>query len=115
MIEINVNKISKSYGFEKVLDELSFDVKTNDRVALIGNNGCGKSTTMKMIYGSEMYDSGSISIRNGATVGYLTQIPSLEKESVSANEVYLRGVRDILELEEKINTFVSNMESYNEA
>lgn len=111
MIEINVNKISKSYGFEKVLDELSFDVKTNDRVALIGNNGCGKSTTMKMIYGSEMYDSGSISIRNGATVGYLTQIPSLEKESVSANEVYLRGVRDILELEEKINTFVSNMDT----
>ena len=53
MIEISLNKINKSYGFNNVLNNLSFDVKTNERVALIGSNGCGKTTTLKIIMGIE--------------------------------------------------------------
>ena len=110
MIEISLNKINKNYGFNSVLKELSFDIKTNDRVALIGSNGCGKTTTLRLIMGEETPDNGSISIRKGSTIGYLHQIPNIEKEDLKANDVYLRGIKDLLDLENKINNFVSNMD-----
>lgn len=111
MIEINLNKINKSYGYNNVLNNLSFDIKTNERVALIGSNGCGKSTTLRIIMGLETSDSGSVSIRKESKIGYLTQIPPEEKDSVIARNVYLRGVSELLDLENKINTFIENMTS----
>lgn len=111
MIEISLNKINKSYGFNRVLNNLSFDIKTNERIALIGSNGCGKTTTLKIIMGIESYDSGNISIRKESKIGYLTQIPPKEDDNVSARSVYLRGVQELINLENKINDFVENMSS----
>lgn len=111
MIEISLNKINKSYGFNRVLNNLSFDIKTNERVALIGSNGCGKTTTLKIIMGIESYDNGNISIRKESKIGYLTQIPPKEDDNVSARSVYLRGVQELINLENKINDFVENMSS----
>ena len=111
MIEISLNKINKSYGFNNVLNNLSFDIKTNERVALIGSNGCGKTTTLRIIMGLESYDSGNISIRKESKIGYLTQIPPMEEDNISARSVYLRGVQELINLENKINDFVENMSS----
>ena len=111
MIEISLNKINKSYGYNSVLNNLSFDIKTNEKVALIGSNGCGKSTTLRIIMGLETSDSGSVSIRKESKIGYLTQIPPEEKDGITARDVYLRGIREILDLENKINNFVENMSS----
>ena len=111
MIEISLNKINKNYGFNSVLKDLSFDIKTGERVSLIGSNGCGKTTTLRIIMGIELPDSGTVNIRRGSKVGYLTQIPSLEDNNILANEVYLRGVNELIELENKINEFVSTMDS----
>ena len=111
MIEICLNKINKSYGFNNVLNNLSFDVKTNERIALIGSNGCGKTTTLKIIMGIESYDSGNISIRKESKIGYLTQMPPKEDDNVSAKSVYLRGVQELIDLENKISDFVENMSS----
>ena len=110
MIEISLNKINKNYGFNSVLKNLSFDIKTNERVALIGSNGCGKTTTLRLIMGKEIPDSGNISIRNGASIGYLTQIPPLENDGVKAINVFLRGVEELIELEEEINSFINVMD-----
>ena len=111
MIEISLNKINKSYGFNNVLNNLSFDVKTNERIALIGSNGCGKTTTLKIIMGIESYDSGNISIRKESKIGYLTQMPPKEDDNVSAKSVYLRGVQELIDLENKLSDFVENMSS----
>ncbi len=111
MIEISLNKINKNYGFNSVLKDLSFDIKTNEKIALIGSNGCGKTTTLRLIMGEELPDSGTINIRKGSTIGYLTQIPPLEKDGVTASEVYLRGVSHLIELDNKIKSFVENMSS----
>ena len=111
MIETSLNKINKSYGFNRVLNNLSFDIKTNERIALIGSNGCGKTTTLKIIMGIESCDSGNISIRKESKIGYLTQIPPKEDDNVSARSVYLRGVQELINLENKINDFVENMSS----
>ena len=109
MIEISLNKINKNYGFNNVLNDVSFDIKTGERVSLIGSNGCGKTTALNLIMGKETPDSGNITIRKGSTIGYLSQIPPLEKEDIKANEVYLRGIKNLIDLDNKINDFVSHM------
>lgn len=111
MIEININKINKNYGFEKLLSDFSMELKSNEKIALIGPNGCGKTTLLKMIIGNEMPDSGTINIRKGSKVGYLCQIPSKEESNIKAYDVYIRGVKELLELETKINNFLQGMTS----
>ena len=115
MIEISLNKINKNYGFNSVLKDLSFDIKTGEKVALIGSNGCGKTTTLRLIMGEELPDSGNISIRKGSKVGYLKQIPPKENDNVTAGEVYLRGISDLIDLDHKINDFLSSMDSSNKS
>ena len=51
MIEININKIKKNYGFKNILDDISFEVKTNEVISLIGENGSGKTTIMRLLMG----------------------------------------------------------------
>ncbi len=107
MIEISLNKINKNYGFNTVLKEFSMDIKTNERVALIGPNGCGKTTTFRIITGEETSDSGSISVRKNIKIRYLKQIPPLEKDDVLALNVYLRGVSDLTEMRKELD-YLSN-------
>ena len=78
MIEIGLNKLSKSYGNKQVLKEVSFEVKTGEHVALIGQNGCGKTTILKLISKEEVPTSGDIFIRKDATIGVLEQKPKVE-------------------------------------
>ena len=58
MIEIELNNIKKNYGLKNVLDGVSFEIKTGEKIALIGDNGSGKSTILKIISGEEKADSG---------------------------------------------------------
>ena len=60
MIEIELNNIKKNYGLKNVLDGVSFEIKTGERIALIGDNGSGKSTILKIISGEEKADSGKV-------------------------------------------------------
>lgn len=110
MLEISLNKINKSYGFNDALKDLSFDIKTGEKIAIIGSNGSGKTTTLRIIMGKEIPDSGSVNIRKGSTIGYLEQIPKLEDDNITANEVYLRGIKNIIDLENKINSFIDKMD-----
>lgn len=115
MIEISLNKINKNYGFNNVLKDFSFEIKTGERTALIGSNGCGKTTTLRIIMGSETLDSGTINIRKNAKIGYLCQIPPKEDNNVFALDVFLRGVKELLDLEKSIDNFTRNMDSSNKS
>ena len=57
MIEIELNNVKKNFGLKNVLDGVSFEVKTGERISLIGENGSGKSTILKIISGDEKHDS----------------------------------------------------------
>lgn len=57
MIEIELNNVKKNFGLKNVLDGVSFEVKTGERVSLIGKNGSGKSTILKIISGIEKQDA----------------------------------------------------------
>ncbi|MDQ6962921.1 MAG: ATP-binding cassette domain-containing protein [Mariprofundaceae bacterium] len=70
--------VCKSYGSQCLLDHVSFNIPRNTRVALIGRNGEGKSTLLKIIAGSTAVDSGHVTYRNGARISYLPQDPHIE-------------------------------------
>ncbi|MDD3023256.1 MAG: ABC-F type ribosomal protection protein [Syntrophomonadaceae bacterium] len=83
MIELNVNGLNKYYGANKLFENISFEIKTGERIGLIGANGCGKTTIMKILMAMEEYQGGEISLRKGNKVGYLNQIPIYEKDTTT--------------------------------
>ena len=109
MIDINLSKVCKSYGFDKVLNNIDLTVNKNEKVALIGSNGSGKSTIIKLIVGIENINSGNISIRKGASIGYLSQIPIYEDKSV--REYIYDTFKDLLNLKEKLDNLEKNLSS----
>ncbi|MFH1445991.1 MAG: ATP-binding cassette domain-containing protein, partial [Chloroflexota bacterium] len=77
---LQTNRISKSYGINLILSEISLAIDPADRVGLVGVNGCGKSTLMEIITGRLAPDSGSIAIEKGIRLGYLPQDMLAERE-----------------------------------
>ncbi|MBU3114141.1 ribosomal protection-like ABC-F family protein [Clostridium lacusfryxellense] len=75
MIELELKRVEKYFGGNRIFSNISFEVHNNERVGLIGKNGSGKTTIFKIIAGMENKDNGSISIRKNSTIGYLKQIP----------------------------------------
>lgn len=73
MLLISIESISKSFGSRKLFTNLCFSIFSQDRIGLIGQNGSGKSTFMKILAELEDYDSGNISAKKGVKVGYLPQ------------------------------------------
>lgn len=109
MIEIELNKIKKNYGLKNILDGFSLELKTGERVALIGQNGSGKSTILKIIAKQERVDSGTINIRNGAKIGILNQIYENEKEDISVEKFLYKSFEEILKVEKKLNKLETQM------
>ncbi|HEY5512422.1 MAG TPA: ABC-F family ATP-binding cassette domain-containing protein [Geomonas sp.] len=84
---VDVFGLCKSFGARELLDGVSFAVDENERVGLIGANGAGKSTLLTILAGVEDSDGGSINMKRGATVGYLSQEPILDDDSTVAAEI----------------------------
>ena len=102
MIDISFNKVSKNYGSNKVLEEISFDIKENEKVALVGINGCGKTTILNLISGKENLNGGTISIRKDTTIGVLNQIPPKCEDNFKVIDFLYQGIKEILALKKKL-------------
>ncbi len=109
MLEIGMSNVIKNYGFKNVLSGACLEIMTYDRVAIVGRNGTGKSTILKIIAGSESANSGDVSVRRGATIGYLEQIPELSQSGADTRAVLMEPFaavfaceRRMRELEEKM-------------
>lgn len=89
MIEIGMNQIDKNFGYKHVLKNFNLEVMTGDRMALVGRNGTGKSTILKIIAGTESADRGTFSLRKGTTVGLLDQFPKLYDTDTATRQVLL--------------------------
>ncbi len=101
MIEIGLANIKKIYGGFTVLENVTFDVQTNERVGLIGVNGCGKTTILKLIIGIEKQDNGFISIKKGASIGYLEQESQFYSEKTVV-EVIEIAFEEIIQIRQKL-------------
>lgn len=81
MSVINVEHISKLYGDKMILEDLSCSVDEGDKIGIIGINGTGKSTLLRIIAGAEEADEGKIIFSNGMTIGWMGQNPEFDEES----------------------------------
>ncbi len=83
---LSVDRIAKSFGDRVLFKDLSFGLSRGDKVALIAQNGTGKSSMLEIICGNEVADEGQVVMRNGVRVGYLRQEPLFD-ETFTISEV----------------------------
>jgi ATP-binding cassette subfamily F protein uup len=88
---IDASGIERSYGARRVLAGVDLTIRSQERVGLVGRNGCGKSTLARILAGSEIADSGKIARRRGATVEFLSQEPELPPDQ-SLREIVLSSL-----------------------
>ncbi|WP_436964937.1 ribosomal protection-like ABC-F family protein [Staphylococcus xylosus] len=87
MILLQLNDLKKSFDGEDIFNNVDFEVKTGERIGIVGRNGAGKSTLMKIIAGVEDYDSGHISKSKNLKLGYLTQQMTLNTDQTVFEEM----------------------------
>ncbi len=93
---LSATDLCLAYGNQVLLDEASLAIYGRDKVGLVGRNGCGKSSFMKIIAGLEQPDSGKIARANGLVVSYLSQDFTLD-DALTVGENILSGAADLLE------------------
>ncbi|CAM3351706.1 MULTISPECIES: ribosomal protection-like ABC-F family protein [Saccharibacillus] len=107
MLMINCYQVKKFYGAEEVLSGVSFDIYEGEKVGLLGGNGAGKSTLFRLLSGAEPPDEGNVSLRRGARVGVLDQIPDYGEQSVG--DVLLGVFGTSLALQAKLRELEASM------
>lgn len=90
---IELHHISKSYGQKKLIDDFEYIVLKNQRLGIIGPNGCGKSTLMKIITGKEEPDQGTVEIGDTVKIGYFAQ----EVKEMDENQRVIDYIKDVAE------------------
>ena len=104
------------FGAETILEEINFEIKGKDKIAVVGRNGAGKSTLLKAIINNEMLTEGigeakfSIYKEGSPVIGYLKQI-EFEDDSVTMLDELLKVYKPIIDLENKIQKLVKQMET----
>ncbi|MDO5376460.1 MAG: ABC-F family ATP-binding cassette domain-containing protein [Staphylococcus rostri] len=101
MILMQLSQISKSFDGETIFDNVNFEIKTGERIGIVGRNGAGKSTLMKIIAGVEAYEDGHISKIKNLKMGYLTQQMTLNTQN-SVFEEMLQPFVHLKQLGEKM-------------
>lgn len=92
---ISVENLSKSYGEKALINDISFSINEGDKIGIIGINGTGKSTLLKIIAGIESYDNGTIITKNNMVVEYLPQNPYFDENSNVIQQVF-KGTSPIM-------------------
>ncbi len=114
MIVLSCKNISKSYGIDEILKDVTVSVNEGDKVGIIGANGEGKSTLFKILSKQISYDDGEVFIDKNKTLGYLSQHLDLEVDNTIYDEM-LTVFSDLIALENKLSDLEVKMnEPYNE-
>ncbi|RDY33181.1 ABC-F family ATP-binding cassette domain-containing protein [Lachnotalea glycerini] len=123
---LSCQNISKAFGTDEILNNISFHINDREKAAIIGMNGAGKSTLLKIIMKELTADSGEVILAKGKTIGYLAQHQNLSTSRTIYQEI-LETKADIIQLEIRIREYEAQMhlkdgseltlmlESYNKA
>lgn len=115
MVILDVNKISKNYGYGTLFEDITFTLNEGESVAIVGPNGCGKSTILKIIAGIESKDTGTISIKKGANIAYLDQLDSITNDTRTNYEVIKDAFKELNNIEQEIKKYELKLnDDYNE-
>src|SRR5919199_2053533 len=93
--------VSKWYGAQRVLDEVSLAVGSGEKIALVGANGVGKTTLLRIVQGEEEPDGGEVQLASGWQVGYLPQDAGVVDERTLWDEM-LQAHADLLEIQREV-------------
>ncbi len=93
---LSANEIRLSYGYQTLLDGVTLAVSAGEKVGLVGRNGCGKTSLLKILTSEQAADSGEISLRRGSRIGYLPQEFELQ-DGLSVGENIAAGAADVVE------------------
>lgn len=88
---INIEHISKIYGEKVIYEDASFGIQQGDKIGIVGINGTGKSTLLKMIAGEETPEEGQIIRQNGLKIAYVPQNPVLPEEEDIRSYAFTKG------------------------
>ena len=105
---LSCQNISKTFGTDVILKNVSFHIEDREKAAIVGINGAGKSTLLKIIVGDLEADSGEAVLSKGKTLGYLAQHQDLESENTIYEEL-LTVKQDVLDLERDMHTLELRM------
>lgn len=97
MILLSAQNISKTYMERKILDQVSFFLNEGDKVGIVGINGTGKSTLLRILAGAEEADSGTVVRTGGVRISYLPQIPAFAPHGSVLEQVMLHLPEDLKE------------------
>lgn len=90
-------------GGNTIFENLSLEIKTGDKLGVVGRNGSGKTTLFKLISGIEQPDSGALHFKKGTKIGYLAQIPSFEIE-ITGYDILNSAFEELKAMQEKMTT-----------
>jgi ATP-binding cassette subfamily F protein uup len=93
---LSANEIRLAYSYQNLLDGVTLAVAAGEKVGLVGRNGCGKTSLLKILTGESKADSGELSLRRGIRTGYLPQEFELDPD-ISVHENIAAGAADIVE------------------
>ena len=111
---ISINNLTVAYGGFTLLNEINFHISENDKIGLVGKNGAGKSTILKLICGFQSPTSGKVAVPNGVKIGYLPQIMEHHKGRSVIDEA-MTAFADMFALEaelENISLELAQREDY---
>lgn len=105
---LSCQNISKSFGTDEILKNVSFHIEENEKAAVVGINGAGKSTLLKIIMQQETADEGEVVLAKEKNIGYLSQHQDISGNNTIYEEV-LDSKRHIIEMEEKLRLMEQKM------
>ena len=115
MIDISVTGLIKSFDLEKkILDGITFQIDTGERVGLLGKNGAGKTTLFRILTGELDYDAGEVSIASGRRLGLISQIP-VYPEGYTVEDVLKSAFSRMQRMEDEMNALSQQMASGDES
>jgi ATPase subunit of ABC transporter with duplicated ATPase domains len=109
MIDISVKNLTKFFVIgENLLEDLSFEIQEGERVAILGRNGCGKTTLFKILTGQMDYDAGQVYVNPAKRLGLISQIPQFPA-GYTVEDVLRSAYREILAIRKKMERLEQQM------
>ena len=105
---ISIDGLTVEFGVKPLFKDVSFVINERDRIALVGKNGAGKSTMLKILCGLQKPTSGAVSVPNDLTIGYLPQVMKLSDDTTVKEETR-KAFADKTKMEEKLKKMEREM------